>query len=91
MTRLGDDAMISYGLLCEPNSSVSRSTSELRMKLVLLNMLKPSSNSLPTVSFVDPFLLFTFSCLSLLCCFVCSLQPCGHLLGNGLTSWLSCV
>ena len=23
------------------------------------------------------------SCVSLLCCFVCSLQPCNHLLGKG--------
>ena len=34
------------------------------------------------------FVIFV-SCLS--CCPVCSLQPFGHLLGKGLTAWLSCM
>ena len=59
-----------------------------------VDIFKPSINFSLTVprrcfffgSFV--FLIYV-SCLSLLCCLVCSLQPCGHLLGKGLTSWLS--
>ena len=83
MTRLGDDASISYGLLCEPNIYVSRSTSELRVRLVLLNMLKPSSNSLPAVSFVDPFCYLLFHvCLCyavLFCLFLAALwSPAGE-------------
>ena len=45
-------------------------------------MFKPSNDFLLT----DPRWVFEFyvSCLSLLiCCLVCSLQPCGHLLGKG--------
>ena len=35
---------------------------------------------------MNPFLLVVsiVSCLSLISCLVCSLQPCGHLLGNAL-------
>ena len=74
----------------------SWSTSELRMRLVPLNMFKSSSDMFcwpfqDGASFVDLFCFFYVSCLSLLCCRVCSLQPCGHLLGLGLTSWLSYV
>ena len=36
---------------------------------------------------MDPYFIIDVSCLSLLCCLVCSLQPCDHL--NGLYSWLT--
>ena len=39
---LGDAALI-RGLLCKPNIYVSRSTTELRVRLVPLNRSKPSS------------------------------------------------
>ena len=40
---------------------------------------------------MDPYAIF--SCLFLLCCFVCSLQPWSHLMGNGchLDSLVCCV
>ena len=55
---------------------------------VVTVMFKPSSDLFCLIDprqcffFVDPF---SYSCLkfSLLCCLVCSLQPCDHLLGNG--------
>ena len=51
------------------------------------NMFKPSSNFLTDRS-KAVFLLWVLfvicvSCLSLSCCLVCSLQPCGHLLVMG--------
>ena len=48
-----------------------------------VNMFKPSSDFTDhsrAVLFVN-----CVSCLSLLCCLVCSLQPSDHLLGNGCT------
>ena len=52
-----------------------------------INMLKPSSNFPTKRSKVVLLLWILFviyvSCLSLSYCLVCSLQPCGHLLGKG--------
>ena len=39
---------------------------------------------------MDPFCNLS-SCLFLLCCFVCSLQPCNSPAEGGLTFWLSCA
>ena len=36
---------------------------------------------------MDLFFYFVW-CLSLPYCLVCVMQPCGHMLGIGLTSWL---
>ena len=51
-------------LSCEPKVYVPSSASELRVKLILLNMFKPFSDFLLTVSrrcfFCGPFLLFMF-------------------------------
>ena len=72
---------------CEPSINVSWSTSALRVKLVLWNMFKPSSNFLTDRSKAVLLLWIHFvisvSCLSLSYCLVCFLQPCGHLLGKG--------
>ena len=66
-----------------------------RVRLVTLNMLKPSSIYLTdrsrAVLFCGSFLLFLCFVFALLYSIVCSLQPCDRLLGKGLTSWLSCV
>ena len=60
--------------------------SELRMRLVMLNMLKPSGIFLLTVPrrcfFCGSFFVVYVSCLALLCCLICSLQPCDNLLGK---------
>ena len=50
-----------------------------------------SNTTVPRLCFfVYPFLLFVCRvCLSF--CLVCSLQPCSHLLGKGLPSWLFCM
>ena len=42
-------------------------------------------------SFMDLFFLIYVSCLSLLCCFVCSLQPCDYLLEMADLLALLCV
>ena len=34
--------------------------------------------------------MFFVLCLLCLCVCVCLFVPCGHLMGKGLTSWLSC-
>ena len=74
-------------LLCEPNIYVSWFTSELRVGLVPLSMLKPSSNVFTDRSKAVHLLWILFviyvSCLSLLCYLVCFLQHFGHLLGKG--------
>ena len=72
-------------VLCKSNISVSCSTLELRA-MVLWNLFKPcSKNSFPDRSKAVLLLWIIFviyaSCLS--CFLVCSLQPRGHLLGNG--------
>ena len=70
---------------------VSWSKSELMVRFLTMNMFKPSSNCM--LCFTDHskavlllWILFVtyVSCLFLLCCLVCSLQPCDHLLGK---SW----
>ena len=69
---------------------MSWSTSELRVRLVQLNMFKPSSNLFTDHSEALLLLWILFAIvLNFLCCLVCSLQPCGH--HSGLTSWLSGV
>ena len=74
---------------------MSWSTSELRVRLAPLNRFKPSSKIFywpfqGGTSFVD--LLCFCSVLCLLCfVHVCLFVLCGHLLGKGLTSWLSFV
>ena len=83
------------GLSCKPNIYVSWSTSELRVRLALLNRFKPSSKIFywpfqGGTSFVD--LLCFCSVLYLLCLcarlFICALwSPAG----KGLTSWISFV
>ena len=72
---------------CKPNTYVSWSTSELRMRLVPWNRFKSSSK----VFFSDPskkVLLLWIICVFCVLCFscfrVCSLLPYGHLLGK---SW----
>ena len=74
---------------------VKWSTSEMRVRLVLLNLSKTSSNYFhtdhsKTVFFVDLFcyLCFTFVFISMSCLF---LAPLWSPAGKGLTSWLSCV
>ena len=79
------------GLTCKPNIYVSWSTSELRMRLVLWNKLKPSNKI-----FLLSILLWIICVIYVLClsCFrVCSLLPCGLLLGKGwpLGSRLWCL
>ena len=57
------------------------------MRLVPLNVFKPPSDLFADRSkavFFGLFFLIYVSCLSLLCCLVCSLQPCDHLTGKGL-------
>ena len=76
-------------LSCKPNIYVPRSISEIRVRLVPGNKLKPSSNYLTDYSKVVFLLWIFFMCLSLLYGLVCVIQPCGHLLGIWLTSWLS--
>ena len=82
------------GLSCKPNIYVSWSTSELRVRLALLNRFKTSS-----IFFTDRFkavllmwIYYVFSVLCLLCLcvrlFICALwSPAG----KELTSWLSFV
>ena len=70
-------------LLWEPNIIFYWSTSEIRVRLVLSNMFKPSSNCFADCTkealFCWSFTLCVFHvCLSY--CPVCSLQPCGHML-----------
>ena len=81
-----DGASKSYS--CKPNIYVSWSTSELRVRLVPLNMFKPSSDFLLTVqggaSFVD---LFCYLCFTYMIIGIALSSPAG----NTLTCWLSCV
>ena len=61
---------------------MSWSTSELRVRLVPLNVFKPSSNftTIPRwCFFCGSFFVVCVSYLFLLYCLVCSLQPCDHL------------
>ena len=62
---------------------VSWSTSELRVWMVTVNMFKPFSNILLTFPRWIVVVILV-SCLTLLCCLGCFLQPRGHLLGK---SW----
>ena len=59
---------------------------DLRLRLLLLSMFKPSSDLLADRSKAVHLLWILFliyvSCLSLLCWLVCCLQPCDHLLGK---------
>ena len=83
------------GLSCKPNIYVSWSTSELRVRLALLNRFKPSSKIFywpfqGGTSFVDLLCFCSVLCLLCLCAclFICALwSPAG----KGLTSWLSFV
>ena len=74
-------------LSCWPNSNVSWCSSEIRVRLVPSNMFKPFSNfhtdRFKTVLLLWIPIVICVSCLSLSYCLVCSLQPCGHLLGKG--------
>ena len=79
---------------CEPNIKVSWSKSEFKVRLVTLNMFKPSPNFYwllqGGVSFVDPFcyLCFTFVFIMLFYLFFVALWlP----VGKGLAFWLSSV
>ena len=69
----------------EPNMYLSESTPEIRVRLVPSNMIKPSSIFPTDHSKAVPLLWILFviyvSCFSL--SHVCSLQPCGDLLGKG--------
>ena len=76
------------------------STSDLRVRLVPLNMFEPSSNFLTDrfrlVLLLWILFVICFSCLPLSYCIACSLQPCDHLLGRAdlLALWyvmFSCV
>ena len=56
------------------------------LMLVLLNVFKPASvffGCSKAVLLLWTLFVIYVSCLSLLYCLVCSLQPCGHLLGKG--------
>ena len=71
------------------------STSELRVRLALLDRFKPSSKIFywpfqGGTSYVD-LLWFFLSCVCYVFVHVCLYVLCGHLLGKGLTSWLSVV
>ena len=85
------------GLSCKPNIYVSWSTSELRVRLALLNWFKPSSKRFywpfqGGTSFVD-LLLFLLACVCYVFVRVCLYVLCGHLLGKGwpLGSRLWCL
>ena len=62
-------------------------TSMLRVRLALWHRLKPSSEYFTDRSMAMLLLWIVFvihaSCWCVLCCRVCSLHPCGHLLGKG--------
>ena len=83
------------GLSCKPNIYVSWSTSELRVRLMLLKRLKPSRKIFywpfqDGTSFVDLLCFCSVLCLLCLCArlFICALwSPAG----KGLTSLLSFV
>ena len=66
---------------------ISLATPDIRVRLVQLNMFKPSSNFLTDRSKTVFLLWILFvvcdSCLSLSYCRACYLQTCGHLLGKG--------
>ena len=70
--------------LCEPDICLSWSTSEIRVRLAQSNMFKLQSiftDRSKAVLLLRILYVICVSCLS--CCLVCSLQPCGQLLGKG--------
>ena len=73
-------------VLCHFPIYVSSSTSELRLRLVPLNMFKPSSifftHRSKTVLLLWILFVIYVPCLSLLCCLICSMKPYNHLLGR---------
>ena len=74
------------GLSCKPKIYLSWPTSELRVRLVPWNRLKPSSKIFYWPFQGDTNLLWIISVIYVLCfsCFcVCSLLHCGHLIGKG--------
>ena len=88
-----------WDLSWEPNIYVSWSTSDLRASLVPQNLFEPSrpssncSNDPSNEVLLLRMLFIKVSCLSLLCCRLCSFQPCDYLLGNGwpLSSLVCCI